>query len=79
MQCYTATGNCCTGFHVIRGLELQRWCLNKHLYVQSLILRVLVWHLLGSTTVIILPCMLTRGGIRLVIADSHIQHFVLAA
>ena len=45
----------------------------------ALILRVLVWHLLGSTTVIILPCMLTRGGIRLVIADSHIQHFVLAA
>ena len=28
---------------------------------KALILRVLVWHLLGSTTVILLPCMLTRG------------------
>ena len=26
-----------------------------------------------------IPCMLTRGGIRLIIADSHIQHFILAA
>ena len=37
-----------------------------------LILRVLVWHLLGSTTVVLLPCILTRGGIRLPI-DSHIS------
>ena len=39
---------------------------------RALILRVLVWHLLGSTTVILLPGMLTRGGIRLPI-DSHIS------
>ena len=45
---------------------------------RALILRVLVWHILGSTTVIMLPCILTRGGIRLLI-DSHIQHFILAA
>ena len=45
---------------------------------RALILRVLVWHLLGSTTVIMLPCILTRGGTRLPI-DSHIQHFILAA
>ena len=37
-----------------------------------LILRVLVWHLLGSSTVILLPCMLTRGGFRLPI-DLHIS------
>ena len=42
-----------------------------------LILHVLVWHLLGSTTVIMLSCMLTRDGTRLSI-DSHIQHFILA-
>ena len=42
---------------------------------RALILRVLVWHILGSTTtVIVLPCMLTRGGTRLSI-DSHIHHF----
>ena len=39
---------------------------------RALILHVLVWHILGSTTVILLPCMLTRGGIRLPI-DSHIS------
>ena len=44
---------------------------------RALILRVLVWHILGSTTVIMLPCMLTRGGTRLSV-DSHIQHFILA-
>ena len=44
---------------------------------RALILRVLVWHLLGSTTAIMLPCMLTRGGTRLSI-DSDIQHFILA-
>ena len=44
---------------------------------RALILRVLVWHLLGSTTVIMLPCILTHGGTRLLI-DSHIQHFILA-
>ena len=44
---------------------------------RALILRVLVWQLLGSTTVIMLPCMLTRGGTRLSI-DSHSQHFILA-
>ena len=45
---------------------------------RALILRVLVWHLLGFTTVIMLPCMLTtRGGTRLPI-DSHIRHFILA-
>ena len=44
---------------------------------KALILRVLIWHLLGSTTVIMLPCMLTRGGTRLSI-DSHIQHFIFA-
>ena len=44
---------------------------------RALILRVLVWHLHGSTTVIMLPCMLTRGGTRLSF-DSHIQHFILA-
>ena len=42
---------------------------------RALILRVLVWHLLGSTTVVMLPCMLTRGDIRLPIY-SHIQHFI---
>ena len=45
---------------------------------RALILRVLVWHLLWSTTVIMLPCMFTREGIRLPI-DSQIQHFILAA
>ena len=44
---------------------------------RALILRVLVWHLLGSTTVIMLPCLLTRGGTRLSF-DPHIQHFILA-
>ena len=40
---------------------------------KALILRVLVWNLLGSTTtVILLPCMLTRGSFRLPI-DSHIS------
>ena len=43
---------------------------------RALILRVLVWHLLGSTTVILLPCMLTRGGTCSSI-DSHIQHCIL--
>ena len=43
---------------------------------RALVLRVLVWHLLGSTTVIMLPCVITRGGTRLPI-DSHIQHFSL--
>ena len=41
---------------------------------RALILRILVWHILGSTTVIMLPCTLTRGDTRLSI-DSHIQHF----
>ena len=45
---------------------------------RALILRVLVWHILGSTTIIMLPCILTRGGTRLP-TDSHIQHFILAA
>ena len=44
---------------------------------RALILRALVWHLLGSTTVIMLPRILTHGGTRLRI-DSHIQHFILA-
>ena len=39
---------------------------------RALILRVLVWYLLRSTTVILLPCMLTRGCVRLPI-DSHIS------
>ena len=43
----------------------------------ALMLGVLVWHILGSTTVVMLPCMLTRGGTRLFL-DSHIQHFILA-
>ena len=38
---------------------------------KALILRELIWNLLGSTTVMLLPCMLTRGGFRLPI-DSHI-------
>ena len=45
---------------------------------RALTLRVLVWHLLRSTAVVMLPCMLTRGGIRLPI-DSHVEHFILAA
>ena len=44
---------------------------------RALILLVLVWHLLGSTIVIMRPCILTHGGTRLPI-DSHIQHFILA-
>ena len=44
---------------------------------RALMLHVLVWHILGSTAVIMLPCMLTRGGTRLFL-DSHIQHFILA-
>ena len=44
---------------------------------RALMFGVLVWHILGSTTVIMLPCMLTRGGTRLFL-DSHIQHFILA-
>ena len=39
---------------------------------KALIFRVLVWNLLGSTTVILLLCMLTRGSFRLPI-DSHIS------
>ena len=39
--------------------------------------RVLVWHILRSTTVTMLPYIVTRGGTRLPI-DSHIQHFILA-
>ena len=39
---------------------------------RALILLVLVWHLLGSTTVILLPCMLTRGG-NLLPIDSRIS------
>ena len=45
---------------------------------RTLIFRVLVWHILRSTTVAMLPYILTRGGTRLPI-DSHIQHFILAA
>ena len=37
---------------------------------RALMLRILVWHLLGSTTVIMLPCILTYGGTRLLIG-SH--------
>ena len=44
---------------------------------RALMFGVLVWHILGSTTVIMLPCMLTRGGTRLFL-DSNIQHFILA-
>ena len=44
---------------------------------RALMLGVLVWHILGSTAVIMLPCMLTRGGTCLFL-DSHIQHFILA-
>ena len=40
-------------------------------------LGVLVWHIAGSTTVIMLPCMLTRGGTRLFL-HSRIQYFTLA-
>ena len=43
---------------------------------RALILRVLVWNLLGSATVIMLPCILNRDGTCLSI-DSHIQHFIL--
>ena len=44
---------------------------------RALILRVLVYHLLGSTTTLImLPCILTHGSTRLRV-DSHIQHIVL--
>ena len=43
------------------------------------LLGVLIWHILGSTTVIMLPCMLTRGGTRLFLDYSHIQHFILAS
>ena len=42
---------------------------------KALILGVLVWHLLGSSTVVMLLCILTHGGTRLPI-DSHIQHFI---
>ena len=44
---------------------------------RALMLGVLVWHILGSTTVIMPPYMLTWGGTRLFL-DSHIQHFILA-
>ena len=45
---------------------------------RALILRVLVWHLVGFTTAIMLPCMITCGGTRLSV-DSYIQHdFILA-
>ena len=44
---------------------------------RTLILRILGWHLLGSATVIMLPCILAYGGTRLPI-DSHIQHIILA-
>ena len=44
---------------------------------RALVVRVPVWHLRGSTTVIILPCIFTHGGTRLPI-DSRVQHFILA-
>ena len=44
---------------------------------RALILRIPVWHLFESKTVIMLPCILTYDGTRLPI-DSHIQHFILA-
>ena len=44
---------------------------------RTLILRILDWHLLRSTTVMMQPCILTYGGTRLPI-DSHIPHIVLA-
>ena len=45
-------------------------CMSK-----ALILRVLGWHLLGSTTAIMLPSIPTYGGTWLFI-DSHIQRIV---
>ena len=45
----------------------------------SMLLGVLIWHILGSTTVIMLPCMLTRGGTRLFLDYLHVQHFILAS
>ena len=53
-------------------LELISICMSK-----ALILRILGSHLLESTTVIMLPYILTYGGTRLPI-DSHIQRIGLA-
>ena len=55
-----------------KGGASKRICTSR-----NLIFRVLLWHILGSTTLIMLPCMLTRGGTRLSV-DSHIQRFILA-
>ena len=46
---------------------------------KALILRILVWHLLGSTTLLMPACILTYyGGTRL-LTDLHIQHIVFTA
>ena len=44
------------------SLSFRRRRVNQHLYVHTLILRILVWLLLGSTTVIMLPTILTYDG-----------------
>ena len=54
------------------GASISIFCTSR-----ALMLGVLVWDILGSTTVVMLPCMLTRGGTHLFL-DSHTQHFILA-
>ena len=69
-----------SGFRSLSKLEFKCSVIQQRVTVvlDFMLLGVLVWHILGSTTVIMLPCMLTRGGTRLFL-DSHIQHFILAS
>ena len=69
-----------SGFRSLSKLEFKCSVIQQRVTVvlDFMSLGVLVWHILGSTTVTILPCMLTRGGTRLFL-DSHIQHFILAS
>ena len=78
MQCYTATGNVVPESMSFEALSCKGGASISICTSRALILRVLVWYLFGFATVVILPCMLTRGGTRLPI-DSHIQNFILAA
>ena len=55
-----------------KGGALVSICTSKALF-----LRILVWHLLRPTSVIMLPCTLTYENTRLSI-DPHIQRTVLA-
>ena len=71
-----------SGFRSLSKFEFECSVIQQRVVVELdyfMPLGVLIWHILGSTTVIMLPCMLTRGGTRLFLGCSHIQHFILAS